>query len=97
MRLPRVASIERSGHRRPLHRRSGGAAPGRRGRFRRRARRGALASRHAESPARRMAMKRSLASVVAALVLAAGAAALADDVPKAATAKSYTISITGVG
>ena len=42
-------------------------------------------------------MKRSLASVAAALVLAAGVAALADDVPKAATAKSYTISITGVG
>jgi hypothetical protein len=42
-------------------------------------------------------MKRSLAGMVAALFLAAGVAALADDVPKDAAAKSYTISITGVG
>ena len=42
-------------------------------------------------------MKRVFAAAVAALVLSAAAASIADDVPKDAAPKAYTISITGVG
>jgi hypothetical protein len=42
-------------------------------------------------------MTRVLAAAAAVFVLAAAVAARADEVPKEAAAKAYTISITGVG
>ena len=42
-------------------------------------------------------MRRTLAAALSAVVLASAVAARADDVPKDATPKAYTVSITGVG